>query len=210
MKTYLFDWDGCIASSLQLWIDAWEQTFSEYGFNFSDREIVTKAFGNWGLPVTLGIKDGAGFIEKMYRRVDAGMPNVKLEPEAKRTLQILKQMNKQIAIITSTRRNSILSAIHRHGLDDIFDVVLGEEDVRKQKPHPEIVLKAMEILKARPANTIVIGDSDKDILAAKNAGTKAGWYYPATHAAIYRYEKLMQYKPDYVFSDFSQILKLET
>lgn len=48
-----------------------------------------------------------------------------------------------------------------------YGKIIGREDVRKPKPDPEGVEKLLKSLQAKPAETIVIGDSDFDIDAAK-------------------------------------------
>lgn len=53
---------------------------------------------------------------------------------------------------------------------DRFDVILGGSSTRPHKPSPEILLEVMALCHAKPEQTIMIGDSDVDILTAKNAG----------------------------------------
>ena len=53
-----------------------------------------------------------------------------------------------------------------------FKVVLGKQDVIKGKPDPEIFLKTAKKLGVKPEECLVIEDTDKGIIAAKEAGMK--------------------------------------
>ena len=56
--------------------------------------------------------------------------------------------------------------------DDFFhmDIAIGEREGIARKPAPDSVLLAMNELKADPARTVYVGDSDVDLNTAKNAG----------------------------------------
>ena len=56
------------------------------------------------------------------------------------------------------------------GFDKIFPVVLCGDKARKQKPDGAHVSQTAEMLGVDPANCIMIGDSENDILAAHDAG----------------------------------------
>jgi phosphoglycolate phosphatase len=79
------------------------------------------------------------------------------------------------------------------GVSPWFDAVLGPEDVTHAKPHPEMILKAVEALDAEPADCLLVGDTDKDMEAGRGAGVclcGAGYGYGSS-------EDLLKYKPDY-------------
>jgi len=55
----------------------------------------------------------------------------------------------------------------------LFGVIIGFEDVRQTKPDPEGINLALTRLQSRPAETLFVGDSLADLLAAKNAGSRS-------------------------------------
>ena len=57
-------------------------------------------------------------------------------------------------------------------LESLMDCVVGADDVERAKPAPDVLLKAAELLGARPERTIYIGDTPLDAQAAVNAGMK--------------------------------------
>ena len=48
--------------------------------------------------------------------------------------------------------------------------MLDASDVVNHKPHPEGVLKVLELLDVSPAHAVMVGDTIVDIKAGKNAG----------------------------------------
>ena len=59
------------------------------------------------------------------------------------------------------------------GIVSYFSTVVGAEDVRHGKPHPEIFLKAADRLRVDPARCVVFEDAISGIEAAGRAGMKA-------------------------------------
>ena len=61
-------------------------------------------------------------------------------------------------------------ALETHGLADAVDAVVGRDTVATRKPDPEPLLTAVDRLGASPAETVFVGDSRPDALAAERAG----------------------------------------
>jgi len=59
------------------------------------------------------------------------------------------------------------------GIAPHFHAVIGPEDLRNGKPHPEIFLKAADTLRVDPARCVVFEDAISGIEAAGRAGMKA-------------------------------------
>jgi len=75
----------------------------------------------------------------------------------------------QVGIATSSGR--ALPFLDRWGVRQLFDGIVGREDVEIRKPHPEPVLKCLGHLGLAPQETVYIGDSPIDIQAGKAAGS---------------------------------------
>lgn len=75
--------------------------------------------------------------------------------------------------VVSNKFDTAVKELCKNYFDGLIIVAIGESpDVRK-KPAPDSVLKAMEILGAKPENTLYVGDSDVDIQTAKNTNLKS-------------------------------------
>lgn len=62
-------------------------------------------------------------------------------------------------------------ALERHELDRHVDAIVGRDSVATQKPDPEPLLHTIEQLGVDPAETVFIGDSERDEITADRAGT---------------------------------------
>ncbi len=63
--------------------------------------------------------------------------------------------------------NMMLSSAH---LIDFFDLIIGNDEVKNPKPHPEIYIKAFERFNLKPSECIIIEDSPHGIEAARASG----------------------------------------
>ena len=54
-----------------------------------------------------------------------------------------------------------------------FCIILGGDSTRNPKPHPEPLMKAMDVCDSVPSETVMVGDSATDIKAGKAAGAIA-------------------------------------
>ncbi len=85
-------------------------------------------------------------------------------------LPILKHKGTRLGIVSTKYRHRMVSILNREKLTSYFDIIIGAEDVKQFKPHPEGIQKAMQALKAANATTLYIGDSPTDALSAARAG----------------------------------------
>jgi pyrophosphatase PpaX len=206
MKSYdyvLFDWDGCLAKTLEVWFKAHKLVFAEYGVYPSDREIAHH-FGDWESPKHFGIGDITGCIEKIARIANKNLDEVELYEGAKELLTKLRQ-SKKLALLSSSRRDVLDQGIKHNGLGGFFTIILTAEDVENHKPHPEVIEKGMAALGAVAKSTVMIGDSRKDLDAAKNARIDSILVYPEEHEMFYDIEELNQYSPTYIVNGFNEL-----
>ena len=93
-------------------------------------------------------------------------------------LRQLRTEGRRLGVVTAKRRPTVERVFAGAGIGEFFDVVVGSEDTERHKPHPEPVLKALELLDARPEQAAYVGDSPFDVAAARAAGVFAvavGW-----------------------------------
>ncbi|MEY7848191.1 HAD family hydrolase [Natrarchaeobius sp. A-rgal3] len=62
-------------------------------------------------------------------------------------------------------------ALEEQDLDGAVETVVGRDTVETQKPDPEPLLAAVDDLEASPGRALFVGDSPRDELTAKRAGT---------------------------------------
>ncbi|MFC5602414.1 pyrophosphatase PpaX [Sporosarcina koreensis] len=120
------------------------------------------------------------------------------------TLRQLKNAGFKMAIVSTKRNDMVMKGLQLIKAEDLFDTVVGLDDVQHAKPHPEPLLLAMERLNSTPEETMMIGDNMHDILGGKNAGVRtAGVAWSA------KGEQFIQAQdPDFVLQHISDLLHI--
>lgn len=95
--------------------------------------------------------------------------------DVKETLCKLKQMSLKIGLVSGGYEEDVHAVLEKVALEDeLFDVIIGANTIKKAKPHPDVFRYALKKLKAKPEETLFIGDSiDADYKGAEKAGIKA-------------------------------------
>jgi len=202
---YLFDWDGTLMNSTEIWVQAMHENLLKYNLNLP-REVLLASMGDWkdlikhGLPADEHPKYHIVTGELAAAR----MPAAPLYEGAKEMLHALKKEGKKLGLVTASRPMIIEAMLAKHGLDDIFEVIVTSDDVAEHKPHPAGILKALEQLGATDkTRAVMIGDTTRDTLAAKNAGIDHIIFYPVdAHFALE--ELTVHGKPVAVIREWTQ------
>ena len=205
----LFDWDGCLAKTLDLILDVYRSLFLEFGLHPSDKELIS-IWGDWAGPKQLGIseKDLPIWVKKYKEALNRQSPFVELYDGAKEMLQKLRDDGKHLALLSSSSKNSIERALDRHNVRNFFTTFLYAEDVIHHKPDPEIIEKALQLLHGTKEKAIIIGDSKSDLGAATNAKIDSLLYFPQHNSMFYSLDSLKALKPTYIVEDFKQVFDL--
>jgi phosphoglycolate phosphatase len=97
----------------------------------------------------------------------------KLLPNA---VEAIKEASKfaRLGIVTTKTAEYSKILLEHMEIMDYFEVLIGREDVQNPKPHPEPILKAMELMSVTKSNNVwMIGDTCLDLLSAKAAGIRS-------------------------------------
>lgn len=94
--------------------------------------------------------------------------------------ELLKQLKKAgiKTAVASNKLNSAVEVLCNDFFPGLIDTALGDREGQKRKPEPDMLYSAMEILNVNRDEVIYVGDSDVDIVTAKNAGVECisvGW-----------------------------------
>lgn len=119
-----------------------------------------------------------------------------------KTIKEIKRHYK-VAIVTNCMHKEINALLKATRLNkNLFDYIVGKEDVRHGKPYPDEILKAEHL--ARLKAYFMIGDSIYDIMAAKKAKVKS----LSVLTGLAKRKELLKYKPDYVLGNVNELMKL--
>lgn len=208
-STVLLDWDGCMAKTLQVWMSTYQKVYSLRGIRATSAEIIEKSWGNLSHgPKNFGIEDNEECWREIIVEVRKGTAQVPLYPGVVETITTLKERKVKLAIVTSSEKSVLLPALKFNQLDELIDVVVTEEDVNHPKPHPEIVTYALEKLSSDVAESIIIGDTGKDIEAGKAAGIATILLCHQENSQFYDFAKYIALRPDFIATEFSDLERI--
>ncbi len=73
--------------------------------------------------------------------------------------------------VASNRGLSLKGVLRHFKLEPYFELTVGTTDVERPKPHPDLLLRCLSGLGIKPEETVYVGDTVTDRLAAEAAGT---------------------------------------
>jgi beta-phosphoglucomutase len=180
-EAVIFDMDGTMINNTAYHQKAWLEYLKQYGIQLSGEEYLQKVSGKkndqivkelFGPSVSPHkIKVISDEKEALYRELYADF--IEEVPGLIKFIDKLHKRRIRTAIATTAQLQNRNFALVSLGLEDRFEVILGDEHVRNGKPDPEIYLKTSQELGVAPEKCIVFEDSPPGVQAAKNAGMTA-------------------------------------
>ena len=129
----------------------------------------------------------------------------KVYPGVEDTLSFLKNgRDLKISLLTTKGQNQAEKIIDHFELSKYFDFVMGRREGIVHKPSAEPLLFICNELEIDVRDTMIVGDTELDILCGKNAGA-------ITCGVTYGYrteESLKENNPDYLVDDINEIKSL--
>ncbi len=174
---FLFDLDGTLIDSVYQHVLAWREALEQGGIPLSVWRIHRRIGMSGGLFVNALLRetgreiagDEAESLQKLHAVAYARLAGqVRPLPGADRLLAHLSRTQVPYAIATSGRPESAALALKALNVPPGVPVVTRDQ-VRHAKPDPDLFLAAAERLGVPIQDSIVVGDSIWDLLAARRA-----------------------------------------
>lgn len=206
IRTMLFDLDGTILDTNELIITSFLESLKgtvPAGFG---REHIIPSMGEPLVDQLMrfsGLAD-VNHLVNAYREVNLRLHDEYVKPfeHVKEVLEQLYRNGIKLGVVTTKMRLTTEKGLKFVGIHPYMDAIITIDDVVNAKPHPEPVLKAMELIGADPATTLMLGDSTVDIKSAVAAGaTAVGVAWSLKGGQILR-----DAGADYVIDDMRELL----
>ncbi len=177
VKAIIFDFDYTLADSSPGVFECINFALGEMGLEHISAEAACRTIG-LSLSetfLTLGEHHEPHrcdeFHQLFVRRADDVMVNLTtLYDSVPATVELLLQRGLRMGIVSTKYRRRINEVLIREGVMHAFEVVIGGDDVKQHKPHPQGLFEAMEKLECSPESVVYVGDSVVDAELAKRAG----------------------------------------
>lgn len=176
----IFDLDGVICSTDDYHYLAWKALADRLGIEF-DRTINNRLRGVSRMEsleiilekstVAYSEEEKVAFATEkndLYRELLHQMSEKDLTQEVKNTLEALRGKGLKLAIGSSSKNTPFI--LERLGLGDFFDAVADGNCITHSKPHPEVFLKAADMIGLEPSVCLVVEDAKAGVEAAVAGG----------------------------------------
>ena len=175
--TYIFDLDGTLLSTLNDLATSTNYALRWAGMPEHTIEEIRMFVGN-GVKLLMERAIPNGINNPKFEETYAKFREHYLEHNLDTTspyegipalLRELKRRGKKLAIV-SNKFYAATQDLAKHFFPDTIEVAIGERETIRKKPAPDTVLEALRQLGASKEGAVYIGDSDVDIMTAKNCG----------------------------------------
>ena len=143
-------------------------------------------------------------LRKLFDRYygDVAEEGTFLFPHVADTLGALHAKGLPLGLVTNKPTPFVAPLLNALDIAKYFSVVIGGDDVKNKKPHPDPLLLVASRMGIAPEKLLFVGDSRNDIQAAKAAGCcSVGLTYGYNYG-----EPLALSEPDYLFDQFNELL----
>ncbi len=211
IKLVMFDFDGVLVDSNQAWADIYDKAAKATGFEKGVAyDDIKSHYGKPYLEVLRAaypeMTEDPAAMERMYSNFvdlsasDDFSSSFKAIKGLKRALRGMKKKFK-LAVGSGNTKRMLNRFLSRFGLDEYFDLVVSGDEVRRGKPNPDMLIKAMRHFDVEPKEAVYVGDAKSDIVAAKKAGMRS---VAVLTGALTREEAEML-GPDYIVEDATKV-----
>ena len=178
----IFDLDGTLLNTLDDLAASTNHALAAHGFPARTTEQVRQAIGN-GVRNLIRLSVPEGTPEAVQAQVLADFKahytaNVSVHtrpyPGIPELLRALRAEGVRVACNSNKVNNAVRLLCETH-FPGLVDLALGEREGVPKKPAPDGVHLILRELGADAARALYVGDSDTDLMTAKNAGISGAW-----------------------------------
>lgn len=176
---YIFDLDGTILDTLTDLANAVNYTMNRFGFaTYREKDVADRTGNGIARLVRLCLPENAdentfktalGVFKEYY--VAHCADNTKPYVDIKNVISELKARGAKCAVI-SNKADEAVQKLAKDYFYGLFDAVVGQKEGVRVKPYPDTVENVLNILNVPREKTVYIGDSEVDIMTARNAEIK--------------------------------------
>jgi phosphoglycolate phosphatase len=175
-RIILFDLDGTLIDSTEAILYSFRRSHELMGTRPPADEEIKSLVGH-----PLGEMFEATGVERekvesyvrAYRECYSGVHTrmTRLLPGVKEALHRAAE-DARLAVVTTKTGKYSLELLEHFSIAELFETLVGSEDVSRHKPHPEPLLKALSQMGFSSEKCYMVGDRCMDMLAASAAGVE--------------------------------------
>lgn len=183
IKAIIFDFDGVISNSPKFSYLIWKKLFENEGINFTIEEYRKYMGMKTDEKIPIILKNHGKFTQELSYQLNQKrdlektkimkeVPIDELSINGVKEFIVKMSQKYKLAIATSSQKEISNILIERLGIGEYFETIVYGDQVEKGKPDPDIYLKVLSNLGAKPEECLVFEDAVSGIRSAKAAGIK--------------------------------------
>ena len=178
IEAVVFDLDGVLLDSEEIWDRAREELARERGGRWHDRaqrDMMGMSSTEWSryMADVIGLPEPPEEInrEVVHRLTELYREQLPAIPGAREAVERLAA-RWPLGLASSSNRELIDLALELLGVEHLFTATVSSEEVARGKPAPDVYLEAARRLGVDPTTAAAVEDSHNGILSAKAAGMR--------------------------------------
>lgn len=193
-RAVLFDLDGTLIDTVELILTSYRHTVQVHGLEPVPDEVWLEGLG---IPLRVQFTRFTSDPDQLQALVTTYRDHNHIHhdllvaeyPGVREGVGELHGAGMKLAVVTSKMHGGLERGLRVAGLDGFFDVLIGADDVRNPKPHPEPVLMALDRLGVSASEAVFVGDSPHDMASGRAAGvrTAAATWGPFSREVLERH-----------------------
>ena len=208
IRGIVFDLDGTLIDSYDAIAESLNHAMEKAGMSPLSVDEVRGMVG-MGLETLIARAMGEEWVEEGVRVFRARYDRIcvaktTLLPQVAETLEELHRRGYGMSVATNKPSYFAGRLLESLRVRRYLTAVLGPDVVENKKPHPEMVLKAMEMMEVSPDETLYVGDMEVDVETARAAGVKVV-VLPTGSRTM---EALRESGPDLLIGSFADLLQI--
>jgi len=172
--------DGILIDSEHYWQLTERAIFAEMGIDLTDELLVQtrglrteEMVAHWSARFPLDGTDHRQLMEQYdTRMVETMKREVSLMEGARELIGMFREMGMPVALATCSTQEHIDAVMEKHGIRELFDLLVSAAVEMPGKPHPEVYLRTATLLKVDPTRCLAFEDSFAGVIAARAARMK--------------------------------------
>ena len=175
--TYLFDFDGTLVDSHDSLVLVFKGAYSKVEIDVDEKWVLRLM----RIPLFQGYEELNAPDDEESRRIFGNeiirllddpevLKATKTYSDVREVLKELYSRGKKLGIVTSNNAKHVREVLDFINLDkNMFSVIVGNQETKLHKPHPDPILKGLEILNESKERACYVGDGLDDMRSAVNA-----------------------------------------
>ena len=206
IRAIIFDHDGTLVESYKGIAQCLQLTCNDLGKPKLTEDEILASIGPtleerfaqlWG---EMAAEEGARLYREHYEK--HFLTGSCLIPGVKDTLDEIEAKGLLMACVTNKTWNYCLRQLEYFELADKMMVIYGNGQGFRTKPEPDMLFAALNHMKVKPDEAVMVGDTPIDVATAKAAGVRP-WAVQSRYTSL---EVLENADPEKIFDKFADII----